>query len=261
MLSVDEQDTFNSHGLVKLPKAIELTDAGRMSDAVWSFLSQDRGVDRCDPATWTNQRPSGFQPLTRSGALDRVWTPTVCDALEALLGQQERQIRERVRVLMTFPQRTSWTVPGAGWHFDYTPLQEAPGPRAVQIFALLEDVHPRGGGTLVLTGSHRLVSDFIVRTGKDPNPRTVRTDLDGAHPWLAALWDGENSADPDRTARFLNRPELIGGVPIKVVELTGQAGDVFVMHSDCFHAVAPNSLDVARVMCTSLVTRRPESRR
>jgi hypothetical protein len=54
----------------------------------------------------------------------------------------------------------------------------------------------------------------------------------------------------------LNQPVVVDGVESCVTEVTGQAGDVFVMHSDCFHAVATNGLSVPRLMGTSLVTRR-----
>jgi hypothetical protein len=55
--------------------------------------------------------------------------------------------------------------------------------RAVQLFMILKDLPPRGGGTLVLTGSHRLVSRYLADSGKDPHPHELRAML-SEHRWL-----------------------------------------------------------------------------
>ncbi|SDR91707.1 phytanoyl-CoA dioxygenase family protein [Microlunatus soli] len=255
MLTAEQRQTFDLRGLVKLPAAIPATDSGRMGDAVWSFLAEHRGIQRHDRTTWGVDRPTGFQPLTRSGGLDGIWSAPVADAVAALLGPADRQRRERGRLLITFPQATAWTVPGDSWHFDYVP-PDGTDPRAVQVFALLDDVRPHGGGTLVLTGSHRLVA--AVGRSQEPRPRAVRAALATAHPWLADLWAPDEQSTPaEREDSFLKHPEPIHDVTVEVVEVTGRAGDVFLMHSDCFHAIAPNALDRPRLMCTSLVTRRP----
>jgi ectoine hydroxylase-related dioxygenase (phytanoyl-CoA dioxygenase family) len=164
---------------------------------------------------------------------------------------------------MTFPQPGRWDVPSSGWHFDFTPLQDRPGVRAVQVFALLSDVQPRGGGTVVLTGSHHLVARYVGRTKQEPKPRLVRGDLGARHPWLAELWDrrrAEADRPGSRPAKFLGVPTTVGDVELCVTEVTGTPGDVYVMNSDCFHAIAPNARTVARVMSTSLVIRESSSR-
>lgn len=51
----------------------------------------------------------------------------------------------------------------------------------------------------------------------------------------------------------MNDGTIIDGVPLRVVELTGEPGDVILMHSDCFHAVAPNRLTEPRMMLTEMV--------
>lgn len=60
---------------------------------------------------------------------------------------------------MTFPSSGPWVLPTRGWHFDFMPAR--PDPRPVQSFALLDRLRPDGGGTLVLTGSHRLVGPHL----------------------------------------------------------------------------------------------------
>jgi hypothetical protein len=259
VLTVEQRASFAAWGLVRLPAALDPDNARQMGDAVWTFLASEQGISPDDPSTWTTARPAGFGRLSRTGTLDRLWSPPIQGALLDLLGGDQR--RERPRVLMTLPQpNQTWDVPSAAWHFDFTPRQDRPGLRAVQVFVLLSDVRPQGGGTLVLTGSQRLVSRYVACTQQEPKPRVVRGALSARHPWLAELW-GRQSSEPDqagdRTARFLEVPAEVDGVEIRVTEVTGSCGDAYIMNSDCFHATAPNALDVARVMCTSLVVRQP----
>ena len=258
MLTADQRAVFAAEGLLKLPAAVHADDAQQMCDEVWAFLGARQGIRGDDPATWSTARPAGFHRLSRTGALDRLWSPTVHGVLSELLRTDE-QHRERPRVLITFPQpERIWDVPSEAWHFDFTPLQNRPGLRAVQVFALLTDLRPMGGGTLVLSGSHQLVSRYVARTGQEPKPRLVRGDLGAAHPWLAELWGRRNGpTDPSdhRAARFLGIPAVVDGVQLRVTEVTGRPGDVYFMNSDCFHSIAPNTLPVPRLMCTSLITR------
>ena len=124
--------------------------AVRMCNEVWTFLEAKQGIVRDNPSTWTESRPTGFAPLSRSKGFDRFWSPVVSEILTEVFAQP-RQSRERARVLMTFPQSDkAWSVPSVGWHFDFAPLQERPGLRAAQVFGLLSPVRPKGGGTLVL---------------------------------------------------------------------------------------------------------------
>ena len=110
----------------------------------------------------------------------------------------------------------------------------------------------------MLTGTHRLVSHYIAETGRNPKPRDVKRALGSAHPWLAELWEREPSeSSEERVTRYLDQPVVLDGVELCMTEVTGQAGDVFIMHSDCFHAIATNARTVPRLMSTSLIKLRP----
>lgn len=114
----------------------------------------------------------------------------------------------------------------------------------------LYHVRPRGGGTLVLTGSHRLVAPYL-SLGETFRLDRVRTLL-AAHPWLRGLWKPGDGGD--RIQRYMNDGTIIDGVPLRVVELTGEPGEVILMHSDTFHAAAPNRLTEPRTMLTEMVS-------
>ena len=64
----------------------------------------------------------------------------------------------------------------------------------------------------------------------------------------------EPDDDGDRIQRYMNDGTIIDGVPLRVVELTGEPGDVIVMHSDTFHAAAPNRLTEPRMMLTEMIS-------
>lgn len=158
---------------------------------------------------------------------------------------------------MTFPSAAAeWDLPrGGAWHNDFVPLRQDAGLRALQLFAILKDLPARGGGTLVLTGSHHLIARYLAESGKAPHPRQLRQVL-GEHPWLRDLWQPSRySSAEQRIRRYMTDGTRIGDVELQVVELTGRAGDAFVMHCDTFHAVAPNCHDEPRLMATNLVLR------
>jgi ectoine hydroxylase-related dioxygenase (phytanoyl-CoA dioxygenase family) len=105
----------------------------------------------------------------------------------------------------------------------------------------------------VLTGSHRLVTQYIAGSGEAPHPSKLRPVL-GEQPWLRDLWEpSAPSTAEQRIHRYLTNGTRIGDVDLRVVELTGQAGDAFVMHCDTLHAAAPNCQDKPRMMATTIV--------
>ena len=258
MLTTDQRDEFRTTGLLSLEEAFPRATAEAMCNRLWEFLASRDAIHRDEPSTWTVEYPAGFQPVTHSGAFRAVGGGPLCAALDALLGAgQWARPRWWGRPLVTFPQDGMWELPTRAWHFDCMPA--SPGQRPVQFFAFLNQVLPRGGGTLVLAGSHRLVAPYL-RLGEAFRLDRVRSSL-ATHPWLHGLWKpGEGG---DRMQRYMNDGTVIDGVPLRVVELTGEPGDVVLMHSDCFHAAAPNRLTGPRMMLTGMVAhnrlRRPGS--
>ena len=184
MLTADQLAAFRTTGLVRLAGAFGRSDAEAMRDRLWKFLAEQYGIDRDERSTWTVERPSGFQPVTHSGAFRAVGGEAVSGALDAVFGAG-KWVRPRWwgRPLVSFPRDGEWGLPVREWHFDFMP--EAAGPRPVQFFAFVDPVRPRGGGTLVLSGSHRLVAPYLGR-GEELRMGEVRASL-AEHPWLHGL--------------------------------------------------------------------------
>jgi hypothetical protein len=126
--------------------------------------------------------------------------------------------------------------------------------RSVKLFAFFGEVGARGGGTMLLPGTHRLVDRY--REGL-PTPAGAGKEnwrsFMRHHPWLARLLDGAGLPEHGRT--LVGAAGEIDGVPVQVVELTGSPGDVVVTHLHVFHARSPDTGTVTRLMLGNQIRR------
>ena len=256
MLNDNQLSHFRETGLLRLPGAIPAKDAAAMVDRIWEHLHRSHGVIRDRQETWTADQPAGLRAITAAPEFRALGSAAIRAALDDLLGAGRWQPPRRWgRLLVTFPSPDQdWTLPaGAAWHNDFVPLRPDTGERAVQLFTILRHLPTRGGGTVVLTGSHHLVTRYTADSGNAPHPSRVRQVL-GEQPWLRDLWEPPASSTAEqRIHRYMTDGTRIGDVDIRVVELTGRPGDAFVMHCDTFHAAAPNCHDGPRMMATNIV--------
>jgi hypothetical protein len=257
MLTPSERAEFERSGLLRLPAAIPDAEVATMRGRFWEFLSTAHGIAPDRPDTWTVEPPRRLQPLRRSGAFDPMATARVRDALDELLGAAEWNPPKTWGLpLVTFPAPDAgWDVPSSGWHVDsYGPDHELPG---ITVFAFLEPVAPRGGGTAVLAPSHRLFNHEIATTGTW-RPGEVKAALSARHPWLRDLWGP--GTESGRVARYLDEGATVDGTHLRVRELTGSPGDIILMHPRTLHAAAPNSLATPRMMLVEIINRRSTDR-
>jgi ectoine hydroxylase-related dioxygenase (phytanoyl-CoA dioxygenase family) len=148
---------------------------------------------------------------------------------------------------VTFPQpRVLWRLPVSGWHMDSSGRA---GDPLLVVFACLSPVRSRGGGTLVVTGSHRLTRVGSRYAGL--RSADVRVRLADNHPWFHYLLT--RSDEPDRTERLLSSGSIVEEVEVRIEELTGDTGDTFIMDPRLLHAVAPNSRDTPRLMLLQFI--------
>jgi len=249
MLTEQQRLQFDESGFVKLEAAFSTDAAARMQDIVWEELSRAHGVNRSDPHSWPNGLVTGLH-IKELPVFAVIGSPMVHGAFDELLGPGAwRQPRRWGAFLVTFPTPgEQWSVPSHVWHADYAfTLEPEPLP-AVHVFPLISEVKPRGGGTLIVAASHRVVADFVKgRPGESlGNYRRARQALCASYPWLRDLTSA--SCADDRVERFLEHEGRVGDVPVRVVELCGRAGDVIITHPWVLHCRAPNCADVPRFM-------------
>ena len=133
------------------------------------------------------------------------------------------------------------------WHADANYSSPLSPPSGVRTHALFGDVAPRGGGTLIVSGSHRLIHKYLTDHPPPPDARGAdhRRRLQG-HPYLRDLHsDGDAE---QRAARFMDRAEEHDGIPLQVVENTGTAGDVILLHPLVLHVATPNNSNAPRFL-------------
>ena len=180
---------------------------------------------------------SNVQGLRQAG----VFAPFANDALFAvvdqLLGDDTwSKPRQEGQALISFPQPEPWEIPHKTWHFDLPAKGALNGFQAVRMFGYAATVGPRGGATLLVEGSHELVRRMVERS---PNHNAgqsadVRRRLAGRSAWFKAL----TTAGGDRVDRFMADGDEVDGVRVRVVEATGNAGDVCFMHPWMLHNIA-----------------------
>jgi hypothetical protein len=119
-----------------------------------------------------------------------------------------------------------------------------------RLFLILGPLAPQGGGTLVATGSHRIVEAIADEAGETVRSGDMRQRLAARDPWFADLMSRSGG---DRVRRFMDRTTQVAGVPLRVEAMTGDPGDLYLMHPRALHAGAPNAAAEPRLVLTQFV--------
>lgn len=244
---------FHEHGWARVAQAFCPEAAAAMREAVWQALA-DGGIHRDEPSTWALERPTHLQRLKEHPVFRAVGSPGVLAAIHTILaGRAYEMPKIWGAIFVAFPGKDKWGIPVSGWHIDakYTSALNPPG--GVKTFALFGDVAPRAGGTLIVSGSHRLVHGWLKA---NPPPSGARSadmrKLLQLHPYIRDLHtDGDQE---ERIRRFMDHAEVSDGIPLQVVECAGLAGDVFLLHPLTLHAAATNAGHSPRFMLSGGVT-------
>lgn len=158
-----------------------------------------------------------FQKITTLGqsinypALkDKLLSQSLVFTMQELAGA--RLVPEQdANLLLSLPNQGEWTLEGLNWHRDISqPAGRLPG---IQAFILIDDVLPNGGATLALSGSHRITNYRRL------NPT--------AH-----------------------RDVSVDGKCFSILEMSGRAGDVYLMDMRLIHTPSINATKNVRMMAT-----------
>jgi hypothetical protein len=256
MLTAEQREEFDRLGIVRLSGAIAPKDVKAMSDSVWDAVERRVKVRRDDPSTWKAQRVMGAQDLPKAATFDQIASPQVCDALDDLFGGGGWQRPEQwASLLVTFPESSErWDVPHNTWHLDFPAASVPRELFGVRLFTSLARLQPGGGGTVFVAGSHRLVQNLAGKNGVERlRSADARKALIRTHPWIKRLCTFD--AGVDRVRQFVKVGAMIGGNQVRVVEMTGEAGDVLLAHPLLLHAAATNCASVPRIVLSSTVYR------
>lgn len=248
-MSPATREEFQERGFVRVAGAFSRAAAAAMEERVWRWLGRKYGIRRDDPATWGVTTPTGLQGMKSQEVFAPIGGEPLCAALDLLVGAGRWQRpREWGGFLVTFPSAQPWTVPSRVWHTDFAYLGPPDPPRGALVFSYLSDVPPGAGGTLAVEGSPRVIAAFVAKrpsAGRE-KMKITRSALMASDPWLRELAAPEHA--PDRTERLMRPGAVVAGVPVRVVELPAEAGDVVIGHPWLLHCGAPNAGAAPRIM-------------
>lgn len=244
---------FRDHGWMRVAQAFSEKQALAMRSAAWRILAE-RGIDRKRRSTWTVECPAHLQQLKNDPVFQAIGSMPLLDAMASVLDGRSFEVpKDWGACFITFPTAGCWSIPTNGWHIDAKYTSALWPMRGVKTHALFSDVAPQGGGTLILSGSHRLIHQWYRDNPPPPGARSaeMRKRLQ-SHPFIRDLHaDGDKDA---RIARFMGRAERVDGVPLQVIENSGRAGDVLLLHPLVLHVAAPNRGTEPRFLLSGGVT-------
>jgi hypothetical protein len=226
-----------------------------MRSAIWHHAERQAGLRPGDPASWAGSPVLNWKALNRNQVFGPLAdNPAVTAALDAIFGAGGwRRPRPGAQILFSLPEPGPWVMPGS-WHIDCGFDHPSWPVPTVKLFAFADEVGPLGGGTMLLTGTHRLVDLYqrslpaAVGAGKENWAAFMRH-----HPWLARRLRGADLSGHGRA--LIGETEEIHGVPVRLVELTGSPGDVVIVHQHVFHARTPDTGARPRLMLAKEIHR------
>ena len=219
-LTGEQAGHFLERGFVIVRGAFDAASARRWLQEAWIRFGCDPGA----PASWAEKR---IHLSSRSHVDARSFAPAAWRAALQLAGGQERvrlpwKWGDGFIANLGVGDDRPWQSPSpavGGWHKDgdfFRHFLDSP-EQALLSLVLWTDMLPRGGGTFVAADSVPVVARFLAQ-----------------HP------EGVLPGDFDYAA-------LIGQCR-DFVELTGEAGDVVLLHPYMLHATSQNVLGVARII-------------
>ena len=261
MLSQEEKESFVKWGFVKIDALIPNEVVDPIREAVLDRLRRhgfwgEEGWEAPADAEAEKKLRNTIKEISRSSkSLRPILTERVLSYARNLVSGDEVEMSPPItQFLFTAPRsyvmnhdgrwNGKWEVPRSIWHLDM-PRSRSIGPPGPEMFTFLNKVEPKGGGTLILAGSHRLLNDVDYLSSKGVKRKLKR------HAYFREL---TGKGDGDRS-RFLEEIGYIDNVPVKVVELTGDPGDVYFVDLRLLHSLGANTSDQPRMMIAQRMPR------
>jgi uncharacterized protein (DUF433 family) len=212
IFSTTEVEQFCADGFVILRSAFSRDIAEECRDFVW------KEVLSWQDCTTGGQPMIHFRRNLAGEPFDQIVNGRLCAAIDQLTGAARAIIHGCFGwwplLFPGFPGPGGWHVDGSNFHHHLSSREQG----LVTLF-LFSDIGPGDGGTPMARGSHRAVAQLL------------------------------RSAEPDG----LSPDELQGNLPVvdraRVIEATGEAGDVVMMHPLLIHGFGPNSGRRIRFAC------------
>ncbi|KAL2155995.1 hypothetical protein VTH82DRAFT_739 [Thermothelomyces myriococcoides] len=247
VLTPEEREHFLTHGWVKIPKAFTRKQAEEVTANVWTRL----GMDPNDQSTWTRLRtnmPSHrkFDPAVFA---PRAWA-AICELCggEDRIDPASREWRDSLIVNLGDAKHGGKPIPPQDlpdWHVDgdffvhYLDSRE----QALLVTPIFTDIVPNGGGTIICPEAIPKIAKHLHDHPEGVSPRMTPRGQPGF----------EQGQEEDLTF-FRNVAKSCSNF----VEVTGEVGDVYLMHPLMLHAPSSNALRRVRIITNPAVSLKAE---
>lgn len=231
-LSRDEARHFVEHGYVVVRDAFPSAFAADVSRGAWDEMRREHDVDEHDPDTWGKPFTGGRLGYIRTKGSDRrlalkTDAPRALQAQADAVGGPDRlpeggenlAWRDAAIGNLRVADGLAWEAPGPrqpgwhkdGWHFRHFLNSPEQGLLTVPIYS---DIKPRSGGTFIAPDSIRPVAELLAQHAEGLHPDSVQ----GSGYLIPGLIE--------QCSRF--------------EELTGEPGDMALLHPFMLHRVSVN---------------------
>ncbi|KAL5524462.1 hypothetical protein ACEPAF_9602 [Sanghuangporus sanghuang] len=249
-LTQEDVDFFMDKGYVVIKNAFSKEKVEEWTKNVWIRL----GMDPNDKSTWTNEKV--HMPWHRRESV-QTFAPKAWAATKDLLGGEERIApdgalwADNFIVNLGAPQyegEDKYIHPSDldNWHVDgdfFVHYLDSP-EQALLVIPIYSPIVPRGGGTCIAPEGVGLIANYlaahpegVLPTGLSFTPSTSTYENHQDHP---EYWS--NLKEVKRCKDF--------------VELTGEPGDVVLMHPLMLHSASKNHLRLPRIITNPPVSLR-----
>lgn len=215
-MTSEETAKFRDEGYLLLPRAVTKQVLEPVKAHVLQEVKRRTAASRgkARSRSGATKRAPPFKQvmmMTYPALEERLMSAALLSAMQELAGG--RLVREQgPQLLISIPSRAEWTLDGLNWHRDLA--ESTPGRiPGIQAFILVDDVQPKGGGTLALAGSHRVAR--------------------------------YRSMKPGAASQI-----MLDGKGFEVVEMSGRAGDAYVMDMRVIHTPSINASKTMRMIAT-----------
>jgi hypothetical protein len=222
-LTGEEVRQFIEHGYIVV-RDVFLRD---LADRIILLLRAELDIDIDDSSTWTGPMFT-LRKVFEKQPFIQIHTQRYLGALDDLCGQGRWEATMGVGdwPILLPGANPPWSPPERGWHVDISldhPRLNSPSLGLIGV-ELFTDIEAGGGGTALRVGSHCYMTRILAEARSD------------------------ELTESDLTLRAVNNTDHL-----PVVEVTGQAGDVLLMHPLTVHAVSQNTGRGARIAAVKII--------
>ena len=251
-LSSQQRRAFDETGLLWLKNQYSLDYIDQLRESVRSKLTA-LGVAYDDFASWSKLDAKGLRRVLREckrkiPGIANFYSDNIRRIAAELLGSSIGIREMRAGLLLTPPRSLGygiesaeeWRIPSTIWHCDLGRTEKR-DLQGLRVFLYLDDVQPRGGGTLMITGSHRLCQWERRLSSKQVKRHLKKYD------YFKQLWDKDSDS-----LDLLDKQMTVAGINIELTELSGNKGDLLIWDPRLLHTIAPNVLDRPRLVAEGM---------